>query len=68
MTAEQYLAAREAAEALAEHEKKLADAKKMWYNFVRVARRNRDRGGRCAVEWLQGPNSTPRILNAWGEP
>ena len=27
------------------------DAKKMWYNFMKVARRNRDRGGRCAIEW-----------------
>ena len=25
--------------------KKRADAKKMWYNFMKVARRNRERGG-----------------------
>ena len=31
--------------------KKRADAKKMWYNFVKVARKNRDNGGRCAIEW-----------------
>ena len=30
---------------------KRADAKRMWYNFVKTARKNRENGGSCAIEW-----------------